>query len=77
MAERICLACGEALTYFEANDPGSGGVCDACQAEIAFAGAARVRTQRARQLLSAETQACFPQVSSETRCPAGSSGSAR
>jgi hypothetical protein len=52
MTERICLVCGEVLTCIEANDPSNEGVCDACQAEIAFAGAARVRTQRACELLS-------------------------
>jgi len=52
MSESICLVCGGGFSYAETHDTSNEGVCDACQAEIAFAGAARVRTQRARELLS-------------------------
>jgi len=75
MSESICPVCSGRLSYAETHDPSNEGVCDACQAEIASARAARVRTQRSSELLSAETQVFLSPVSSETRSPGSSSGS--
>jgi len=63
MSESICLVCGGGLSYVETHDPSNEGVCDACQAEIAFAGAARVRTQRARELHSVGPRFSSPLLS--------------
>jgi len=54
MTDKLCLICGHSMTPSEVHDPNSAGVCDECSAELLYAGAAKVRTQRASYLLSEE-----------------------
>jgi len=54
MSDKLRVICGHRMTPSESHDLISIGVCDECSEELPYAGAAKVRTQRASYLLSEE-----------------------